>query len=105
LFGIYLILWNKRQNKFPWLYQFQKLKKEHKPQQVLEVGTVQVIKSEEKGLVTNGQVICSSQLRIKKRSCERNVTGLDEFDLCVVWRTACDYYRTEKQVPTAAALK
>jgi hypothetical protein len=72
---------------------------------VLEVGTVQVIKSEEKGLVTTGQVNCSSQLHIKRRSCKRNVTGLDEFDLCIVWRTAYDYYRTEKQVPTASALK
>jgi hypothetical protein len=60
---------------------------------------------EGKSLVTTGQGNSSFLTPNKKRNRKRNITGLDEFDLCVLRRTVCDFYKTEKQAPTTAALK
>jgi hypothetical protein len=68
------------------------------------VRTVRKMKSEGKSLVTTGQGNSSFLTPNKKINRKRNVTGLDEFDLCVV-RTEYDFYKTEKQAPTTAALK
>jgi transposase len=98
------ILWNKKQNKAPSLYQFQKLRRGQKPWQVL-MRTVRKIKSEGKSLLTTVQGNCSFSTPNKKGNRKRNVTGLDEFDLCVVRRTVYDFYKTEKQASTTSALK
>jgi hypothetical protein len=68
------------------------------------VSTVRKIKSEGKSLVTTGQGN-SSVLTPKKKNRTRNVTELNEFDLCVVRRTVYDFNKTEKQIPKTAALK
>jgi hypothetical protein len=69
------------------------------------VRTVRKIKSEGKSLVTTGQGNSTFLTPNKKRNRKINVTGHDEFDLCVVRRTVYDFYKTEKQAPTTAALK
>jgi hypothetical protein len=65
----------------------------------VKVHTVRKIKSDGKSLVTTGQGNCSFSTPNKKINRKRNVTGLDEFDLCVVRRTVCDFYKTEKRAP------
>jgi transposase len=99
------ILWNKKQNKAPSLYQFQKLRRGQKPRRVLKCELCEKLNQRGKVLLLLYKETVHSQLQIIKGNRKINVTGLDEFDLCVVRSTVYDFYKTEKQASTTSALK
>lgn len=63
--------------------------------------TVRKIRSEEKRLEGQNSSFSTPN---KKRHRKCAITGLDDFDLCVVRRTVYDFYKVENQLPTVVNL-